>query len=279
MRVFKEQLTLNSFIKKQSRDSIGLVPTMGALHFGHLTLVDKAVSENDCVIVSIFVNPTQFDDASDLNSYPKTLEEDLQKLAPYGNQILVYAPEVKDVYPDEACSNRYTFGLLETTMEGAEREGHFQGVATIVHKLLSGFKPTRAYFGEKDYQQLCIIQQLVLQEKLPVNIVKCPIIREKDGLAMSSRNTRLSEKDRAQAALIYATLNKTIALKNNSSIEDINHIVQSTFDQNPDFRLDYFCIADAQSLQPITTINHRQAARAFIAVKLGGVRLIDNVNF
>ncbi len=279
MRVFKEQLALNSYIKRLSHDSIGLVPTMGALHFGHLTLVDRAVKENDCVIVSIFVNPTQFDDPSDLNNYPKTLDQDIQKLTPYGDQILVYAPDIKDVYPEEASSNKYSFGLLETTMEGAKREGHFQGVATIVHKLLSGFNPTRAYFGEKDYQQLCIIQQLVAQEKLPVSIVKCPIVREKNGLAMSSRNTRLSKKERDQAALIYATLNKTISLKQNSTIDDINHVVQSTFDQNPAFKLDYFCIADAQSLQPITSIDQHQTARAFIAVKLGDVRLIDNVNF
>ena len=279
MKVFKEQLALNNYLETKTVDSIGLVPTMGALHFGHLTLVDKAVKENSCVIVSIFVNPTQFDDASDLNTYPKTLEEDLQKLTPYGDKILVYAPDVKDVYPETTSSNQYTFGLLETTMEGAKRDGHFQGVATIVHKLLSGFNPTRAYFGEKDYQQLCIIHQLVAQKKLPVTIVNCPIIREKDGLAMSSRNTRLSEKDRAQAALIYATLNKSIALKTSTSIEEINHIVSATFAQNPDFILDYFCIADAQSLQPITTINPSQPARAFIAVKLGGVRLIDNVNF
>ena len=279
MKVFQKQLALNNYIKSISHQSIGLVPTMGALHFGHLTLVERAVNENDCVIVSIFVNPTQFDDPSDLNNYPKTLEQDIQKLSPYGNKILVYAPEVKDVYPEEASSNKYTFGLLETTMEGAKREGHFQGVATIVHKLFCGFNPTRAYFGEKDYQQLCIIQQLVAQEKLPVRIVKCPIVREKNGLAMSSRNTHLSKKERDQAALIYATLNKTITLKSSSTVEDINYLVQSTFDQNPAFKLDYFCIADAQSLQPITTIDEGQAARAFIAVKLGDVRLIDNVNF
>jgi len=280
MKVFKEQFALNNYLKTKTVDSIGLVPTMGALHYGHLTLVEKAMNENNCVIVSIFVNPTQFEDISDLNAYPKTLEEDLHKLAPYGDKILVYAPDVRDVYPGTAASsNRYTFGLLETTMEGKKRAGHFQGVATIVHKLLAGFNPTRAYFGEKDYQQLCIIHQLVAQEQLPVEIVSCPIIREKDGLAMSSRNRRLNQKERSQAPLIYATLKKSIALKTSSSLEEINHIVTSTFDQNPAFKLDYFCIADARSLQPITTIKPDQTARAFIAVKLGDVRLIDNVNF
>ena len=278
MKVFKEQLALNNYLETKTVDSIGLVPTMGALHFGHLTLVDKAVKENSCVIVSIFVNPTQFDDASDLNTYPKTLEEDLQKLTPYGDKILVYAPDVKDVYPETTSSNQYTFGLLETTMEGAKRDGHFQGVATIVHKLLSGFNPTRAYFGEKDYQQLQIITALVKQEKIPVEITPCPIIRHEDGLAMSSRNERLNKKERALAPIIYETLQKAVALKEKHSPAQIEAWVTDFFSLHPDFDLEYFSIADSLSLEKVSHLNGSKT-RAFIALKLGGVRLIDNIKF
>lgn len=279
MNVFKAQLALKNYLSQHKIKSVGLVPTMGALHQGHLTLVEKAISENSMVIVSIFVNPTQFDNSSDLNSYPKTLASDIQKLSPFQDKVLVYAPDVSDVYPNTTTTNRYEFGTLETTMEGAYRKGHFQGVATIVHKLLLGFMPSRAYFGEKDYQQLQIVSALVAQHQLPVTIVSCPIIREDDGLAMSSRNVRLSPSHRALAPLIFKILNKSKALKKTTPIEQINQKVKDFFSQHPDFELDYFCIADAQSLEPIKFLDSKKNLRAFIAVKLGGVRLIDNVNF
>ncbi len=279
MTVFKEQLLLKEHLDLHKDARIGLVPTMGALHAGHLALVEQAAKENDFVIVSIFVNPTQFDDANDLNAYPKTLSEDLQKLSVFEDKVYVYAPEVKDLYPEKTTTEPYHFGLLETTMEGASRSGHFQGVATIVYKLLSGFMPTNAYFGEKDYQQLSIIHALVAQKKLPINIVDCPIVRETDGLAMSSRNTRLTAEQRNLAPLIYKALQQAKAWKGHKDIPEIKKWVEDFFKQHPSFELDYFCIANGQSLQAASTIQEAQKMRAFIAVKLGDVRLIDNVNF
>ena len=279
MKLFKALVPLKKHLDQQNLTSLGLVPTMGALHDGHLALVRKAVEENEKVVVTIFVNPTQFDDQKDLDAYPKTLEDDLEKLACFGEKIAVYAPEVEDLYPKEAVSEHYDFGELETTMEGGSRKGHFQGVATIVQKLLKGFMPTRAYFGEKDYQQLAIIHALVQQKELPIEIVDCPIVREKDGLAMSSRNRRLSEKQRAIAPQIYSSLTQVVEKKHTHSIEEINRWVIAFFEQQAEFELDYFCIADARSLQPLHNKNTAQNARAFIAVKMGEIRLIDNVKF
>ena len=279
MKLFKALVPLNKHLDQQKLTSLGLVPTMGALHDGHLALVKKAVKENEKVVVTIFVNPTQFDDQKDLDAYPKTLEDDLEKLACFGEKIAVYAPEVEDLYPKEAVSEHYDFGELDKTMEGGSRKGHFQGVATIVQKLLKGFMPTRAYFGEKDYQQLAIIHALVQQKELPIEIVDCPIVREKDGLAMSSRNRRLSEKQRALAPQIYSSLTQVVEKKHTHSIEEINRWVTAFFEQQAEFELDYFCIADARSLQPLHDKNAAQNARAFIAVKMGEIRLIDNVKF
>ncbi len=279
MKLFKALVPLKKHLDQQNLTSLGLVPTMGALHDGHLALVRKAVEENEKVVVTIFVNPTQFDDQKDLDAYPKTLEDDLEKLACFGEKIAVYAPEVEDLYPKEAVSEHYDFGELETTMEGGSRKGHFQGVATIVQKLLKGFMPTRAYFGEKDYQQLAIIHALVQQKELPIEIVDCPIVREKDGLAMSSRNRRLNEKQRAIAPQIYSLLTQVVEKKHTHSIEEINRWVTAFFEQQAEFELDYFCIADARSLQPLRDKNTTQNARAFIAVKMGEIRLIDNVKF
>lgn len=279
MMVFKEQILLKELLDLDKEASIGLVPTMGALHAGHLALVEQAVKENDRVIVSIFVNPTQFDDQNDLNAYPKTLSTDLKKLSVFGEKVYIYAPEVEDVYPKDTTVEHFNFGPLETTMEGASRQGHFQGMATIVFKLLAGFMPTRAYFGEKDYQQLSIIHALAAQKKLPIQIVNCPIVREEDGLAMSSRNTLLSKEQRAIAPLIYQTLLEAKALKEMKEIPQIKQWVEAFFNAHPAFKLDYFCIANAQSLQPSTSCQEGEKIRAFIAVKLGDIRLIDNINF
>lgn len=279
MKVFKHHLNLNNHIKKERPLHLGLVPTMGALHKGHLTLVEKSLQDNALTVVSIFVNPTQFNDHKDLEAYPKTLAQDLEKLVPYGNRVMVYAPDVNDLYPSSAKADHYELGFLEATMEGASREGHFQGVATIVHRLLEKIKPTHAYFGEKDYQQLLIIHQLVLQKNLPIKIVDCPIVREKDGLAMSSRNVRLTTEERQVAPLIYKTLSHLKQLKNTQTIAQISAWVNQTFDEHPLFDLDYFSVVDGQNLSPVEQINDTQKLRAFIAVKLGSVRLIDNINF
>ena len=279
MKLFEALVPLKKHLALQNYASLGLVPTMGALHDGHMALVKKAANENELVVVTIFVNPTQFDDASDLNAYPKTLDEDLNKLKSIGDKLIVYAPEVKDLYPETAKSEHYNFEGLDKTMEGSSREGHFQGVATIVEKLLRIFMPTRAYFGEKDYQQLAIIHFLVKQKELPIKIIDCPIEREKDGLAMSSRNRRLSQDQRAKAPQIFSLLSQVIEKKETHTLEEINRWVIAFFEQRPEFELDYFCIADACSLQPLNELNPEQNARAFIAAKMGEVRLIDNVKF
>lgn len=279
MKLFKALLPLKNHLDKQNLNSLGLVPTMGALHDGHLALVERAVKENEFVVVSIFVNPTQFDDVRDLNAYPQTLKDDIEKLALFGDKLFVYAPEVSDLYPHKTQSESYEFGALDKTMEGGSRKGHFQGVATIVHKLLEGFMPTRAYFGEKDFQQLTIIQALVEQKQLPIEIVNCPIVREKDGLAMSSRNRRLSAQHRILAPKIYTALLEAKAQKESFAVEEINRWIENYFNQQPEFELDYFCVAETGSLKPLTGKINAQEARAFIAVKLGEVRLIDNINF
>ena len=279
MKLFEALVPLKKHLALQNYSSLGLVPTMGALHDGHMALVKKAANENELVVVTIFVNPTQFDDASDLNAYPKTLDEDLNKLKSIGDKLIVYAPEVEDLYPETAKSEHYNFEGLDKTMEGSSREGHFQGVATIVEKLLRIFMPTRAYFGEKDYQQLAIIHFLVKQKELPIKIIDCPIEREKDGLAMSSRNRRLSQEQRANAPQIFSLLSQVIEKKETHTLEEINRWVIAFFEQRPEFELDYFCIADACSLQPLNELSPEQNARAFIAAKMGEVRLIDNVKF
>tara|TARA_B110000240_G_scaffold110955_1_gene124605 strand:+ start:67 stop:903 length:837 start_codon:yes stop_codon:yes gene_type:complete len=278
MKVFYQYKELNVTKNKYPAKSIGLVPTMGALHEGHITLVKRALEDNDLVLVSIFVNPTQFDNKNDLKNYPKTLESDLSKLQTLGENVWVYAPEADDLYSNKIEPKTYNFGKLETTMEGAHREGHFQGVATVVQKLFEALQPTIAYFGEKDYQQLQIINALVEQENIPVIIIPCPIIRHKDGLAMSSRNKRLNIKERAMAPVIYETLQKAVALKDIHSPTEIESWITEFFALQPDFDLEYFSIANIQTLEKVSALNGSKT-RAFIAIKLGGVRLIDNIKF
>jgi len=278
MKVFYQYKELNVTKNKYPARSIGLVPTMGALHEGHITLIKRALEDNDLVLVSIFVNPTQFDNKNDLKNYPKTLESDLSKLQTLGENVWVYAPEADDLYSNKIEPKTYNFGKLETTMEGAHREGHFQGVATVVQKLFEALQPTIAYFGEKDYQQLQIINALVEQENIPVIIIPCPIIRHKDGLAMSSRNKRLNIKERAMAPVIYETLQKAVALKDIHSPTEIESWITEFFALQPDFDLEYFSIANIQTLEKVSALNGSKT-RAFIAIKLGGVRLIDNIKF
>ena len=216
MQVYKQHALLNATLRKIKLNSVGLVPTMGALHQGHLALVKKATEENQKVIVTIFINPTQFNNLEDLANYPSTLETDLIALTPLKEKILLYVPEVSDLYQSSPKPEHYHFGALESYMEGEARPGHFQGVATIVHKLFTLFQPTRAYFGEKDYQQLRIIHALVKLHKPYVEVIDCPIVRHDDGLAMSSRNQRLSAKERRQAPLVFETLSKAAKMKHQS---------------------------------------------------------------
>ena len=257
--------------------SVGFVPTMGALHAGHLSLMSRSVADNDITVVSIFVNPTQFNNPEDLQKYPRTLDTDTEKIAGLNPQIIIFAPTVDDMYEGNTASASFTFGGLENQMEGSHRPGHFNGVGTIVKKLFQIVKPARAYFGEKDFQQLQIVKRMVQQEQMPVEVIGCPITREASGLAMSSRNQRLTEEERNSAAFIYRTLEEARGYFNNRSIAEVNDYVIQAFAANPAFEMEYFEIADEETLQP-AKIKENKKYRAFIAVVLSNVRLIDNIS-
>ena len=256
---------------------IGLVPTMGALHQGHLDLVHRATEENDIVVVSIFVNPTQFNDKSDLEKYPRDLDADLSMLYSVSPELLVFVPEEAEIYNEGVRSADYDFNGLDRVMEGTYRPGHFQGVATIVEKLLQIIQPDRAYFGEKDFQQLLIIRSLVEQRALPVKIVGCSIVREANGLAMSSRNSRLSKRLREEASFLFRSLETAKTEFGTKSAEKIREELIKEFEDHPDLDLEYFIIADEQKLEPIKEIEVGVKYRGFIAVYAGEIRLIDNL--
>lgn len=279
---------LNSL--RSTQKSIGFVPTMGALHKGHISLIDKAKAGCDVVVASIFVNPTQFNDLSDLKNYPRTFEADCQMLESAGCDIL-FAPDVSEMYTLEELERKkqhiedknwtdgktVDFGLLEKIMEGAHRPGHFNGVAQVVSKLFRIVEPNKAYFGQKDFQQLAIIQSMVKQLAMPIEIVACPIMREPNGLAMSSRNERLTPEQRKTASLISKTLFKVKELQTSQTVDELKTLAIQYIKTEPQFELEYFEIADTTTLQPIVTFNTTQHPAAFIAVKLGNVRLIDNI--
>lgn len=257
--------------------SLGLVPTMGALHKGHASLIQKAVNENDRVVVSIFVNPTQFNNKEDLDKYPKTLESDIKLISSISKDIIVFTPAVSEIYTDSVVPKIYDFEGLDKIMEGEFRDDHFNGVGTIVEELLTIIKPTKAYFGEKDFQQLRIIQKLTEIQHIPVEIIGCEIIREDHGLAMSSRNERLSKKIRQKAAFIYKTLQTA---KNKFGMENALNVkdwVINEFQKNDEFELEYFDITDVETLTPINNKINNVKYRAFIAVYIEDVRLIDNI--
>lgn len=277
MKVFETvELLRKSLALINEGRSVGFVPTMGALHQGHLSIVKKAKKENDLVVVSIFVNPTQFDKADDLKAYPVTIENDL-KLLKEINCDFVFIPQVKDIYPKNVQSVSFDFDGLDKVMEGAFRTGHFDGVGTVVKRLFDVVEPTRAYFGEKDFQQLQIIKKMVEKKNIPVEIIPCEIYREKDGLAMSSRNTRLSKEQRKEAPLIQQTLLKSKKSFPEREITDIKKMVENTFQNNKILKLEYFEIADTESLLTAKTKSPNVKYRAFIAVFAGKVRLIDNI--
>ena len=279
--IYTHQKELHNLLEpfKNQGKTIGLVPTMGALHDGHLSLIKKAKQENDIAVVSIFVNPTQFNNPTDLQKYPRTLEADAQKIAQFSEKILIYAPTVADIYGEEVVAEPFDFAGLDKVMEGTSRPGHFDGVGTIVKKLFEIVMPDRAYFGEKDYQQLLIIQQMVRQTGLPVTIVPCPIVRNADGLALSSRNALLSEPMKQRATIIYSTLLAAKERFATHSPAEVEAWVKEVFAQHPDFTLEYFTITDVHTLQPITKKEAGKDYRAFIVVHAEGVRLIDNLAF
>jgi pantoate--beta-alanine ligase len=279
MRVYTSNAEISAFIatEKHASFSLGFVPTMGALHAGHLSLVKAALAENTLVVVSVFVNPTQFDNPSDLTNYPRTLTKDIQLLETLSKtRVIVYAPTVSDVYGAETIATHFDFGGLESQMEGKFRKGHFDGVGTIVKCLFEIVKPNKAYFGEKDFQQLQIIKKMVQITQLPVTIVGCPIEREPNGLAMSSRNSRLSDEEKKSAALIYKTLQSVKEKFKSKKHSDISYWVTTEFSNHPLFELEYFQISESKNLVPIQQ-KKQTKYRAFIAVFVGDVRLIDNI--
>lgn len=266
---------LSTYVSRKS--SIGFVPTMGALHIGHLSLLEKSAQENDVTVISIFVNPTQFNNPEDLEKYPRTLDADVEKIKTVSDKIIVFAPSVDEMYDGNTVSGHFSFDGLEHQMEGSHRPGHFDGVGTIVKKLFEIVTPTRAYFGEKDFQQLQIVKKMVEKEAMPLEVVGCPISREKSGLAMSSRNQRLSEDDKTKAALVYKILREAREKFASESIEDVKSYVNNAFKAHPEFAMDYFEIAAEDNLLP-AVIKENKKYRAFIAVFLSNVRLIDNIS-
>ncbi|MGJ8658203.1 pantoate--beta-alanine ligase [Cellulophaga fucicola] len=267
----------NHFSTVSKGESKGMVPTMGALHSGHISLVKKALNENKHTIVSIFVNPTQFNNAEDLEKYPQTLKEDIALLETASKDIVVFAPSAQEIYNSDIKSESYNFDGLEKVMEGEFRDGHFDGVGTIVEKLFSIAKPDNAYFGEKDYQQLQIIKKLVEIKKIPVNVIGCPIVREESGLAMSSRNERLTPKLRTEAAFIYKTLKDAKQKFGTESALEVTEWITAQFKKNDLLELEYFTITNADDLQTIKIKSENKKYRAFIAVYANDIRLIDNI--
>jgi pantoate--beta-alanine ligase len=261
---------------KQNGKRIGFVPTMGALHSGHLSLIQKAKESCDIVVVSIFVNPTQFNESADFNAYPRTLSKDLTLLASEG-VAYIFTPPVSEVYPEKYDGASYNFGVIADVMEGKHRLGHFDGVAMVVKRLFEIVQPDAAFFGEKDFQQLAIIKSLVKQLELPINIVGCEIKREANGLAMSSRNERLSAIQRKNAKVIYESL---VWAKNNMHNKKVVEILEETKNklaQESELVLEYLTIADVETLQEIPDWKDAKSLGMFVAARFGEVRLIDNM--
>lgn len=276
IRTIKElQAELDTY-KKQGK-KIGLVPTMGALHAGHASLVKRSVSENSATVVSVFVNPTQFNDKNDLIKYPRNLDADCQLLEEVG-ATFVFAPTVEEMYP-EPDTRQFNFAPLDTVMEGAFRPGHFNGVAQIVTKLFDAVQPDNAYFGEKDFQQLAIIRAMVKQFGYTLHIVGCPIVREADGLALSSRNARLSKEEREIALNISQTLFKSRTFAASHSLEETVKFVEDSIAAVDGLRLEYFQIVDGNTLQPVSNWEDSDYIVGCITVFCGEVRLIDNIKY
>jgi pantoate--beta-alanine ligase len=280
MLIFNKQEDLAAYLQSHSNPqaSIGFVPTMGALHEGHLSLLRASLQQNSHTVISIFVNPTQFNNPEDLLKYPRTLENDVKLIAGVSPEILIYAPSVEDIYNGNTKAESYDFDGLENVMEGEFRPGHFDGVGTVVKRLFEIVRPQYAYFGEKDFQQLQIVKKLVEKCQLPVTIIPCPIFRETNGLAMSSRNERLSAEERNQAALIYKTLLLAKEQFEQHEPQVVIDWVKSQFKAQSIFELEYFTIADEQQLLPCIAKEADKKYRAFIAVFANKIRLIDTIS-
>lgn len=280
MEVLKNKKTLQDFIERQKEmgKKIGFAPTMGALHNGHLSLYEAARKENDLVISSIFVNPTQFNNAEDLEKYPRDTDRDISILGSSGLVDAVYLPEVEDIYPEKTESQHYDYDGLENEMEGKSRPGHFDGVGTVVEELFRQVKPDNAYFGEKDFQQLAIIKKMVEKKQLPIKIKGVSIYRAENGLALSSRNQRLTELRKDNAKIIFETLIKAKEWFKTISVSEIKEKIDEIFNKQENMELEYFLIADESTLKEINQKENESSYRAFIVVNVDGVRLIDNMH-
>lgn len=279
MRVVKTISKLKSLISgyKQENKTVGLVPTMGALHAGHKSLVDRARKENDIVVVSVFVNPTQFNNKQDLVTYPRTEERDCALLEAAGCDV-VFMPAVEEVYP-EPDNRQFDLGAVAEVMEGAHRPGHFNGVAQIVSKLFSFVEPDRAYFGEKDFQQIAVIRKMVQLEGFKLQIVACPIKREDDGLALSSRNVRLTAEQRQLAPNIYRVLKESCNFAKSHTVAETEKFVVDSLNALPQMEVEYYSIVDALTMQPVSDWADADSITGCITVYCGEVRLIDNIAY
>ena len=279
MIVFTNKSEIKDHISKEKAKGItfGFVPTMGALHNGHMSLVKRALQENNVCVVSVFVNPTQFDNAEDLENYPRTLDEDIELLETISKHILVYAPTVQDIYEGNTKARHFSFDGLEFEMEGKFRKGHFDGVGTIVKRLFEIVTPENAYFGEKDFQQLAIVKKLAQKYGIPVNVKGCEIYRESSGLAYSSRNARLKPYYKAAAPFIFQTLLAAKEKFGTKSAKDVTEWVEKQFAKNEFLELEYFIIADVTTLKTVKRKSKSKTYRAFVAAYADDIRLIDNI--
>lgn len=281
MKIFDNIVDLQNelFYLRKANKKIGLVPTMGALHQGHASLVKQCVADNDITIVSVFLNPTQFNDPKDLERYPRTFEEDCKILNEVGTDI-VFAPTPKEMYPTPD-NRHFEFPPTSTVMEGAKRPGHFNGVCQVVSRLFYITKPHNAYFGEKDWQQICVIKQLVKYLNLDINIIECPIIREESGLAMSSRNALLTSEERAIAANIYRILKESVAKKDSLSVDELQQEVTNSINAIDQLEVEYFEIVDGNTLETVHSWNDSPYIVGCITVYCGAtpIRLIDHIKY
>lgn len=266
---------LRRALGSRDRSGIGFVPTMGALHAGHRSLVERARRECATVVVSVFVNPTQFNDKTDLKNYPRTPEADLRLLEEVGADY-VFMPSVEEVYP-EPDTRTFDFGMIDKVMEGATRPGHFNGVAQVVSRLFDLVKPAKAYFGEKDFQQIAVIREMVRQLRIPVEIIPCPIVRGEDGLALSSRNTLLDTAHRMAAPYIYKVLKAAVEKSHQTTPDQLAAWVTAQVESNPLLKVIYFQVVDAATMQQVRTWEESPAVQGCIAVQAGDIRLIDNI--
>ena len=275
MKVVNTVAELNAALAPLKREGVGFVPTMGALHAGHRSLVERARRENDTVVVSVFVNPTQFNDKNDLKNYPRTPEADCAILEAAGADI-VFMPTVEVIYP-EPDTRQFDFGMVDKVMEGATRPGHFNGVAQVVSRLFALVNPARAYFGEKDFQQIAVIKAMVEQLAIDIEIVECAIVRGEDGLALSSRNELLTPEHRAAAPHIYATISQCASKMESMSPAELTEWVVSTIDSNPLLKTIYFEAVDARTMQRVEKWSDSERIQGCCAVQAGNIRLIDNI--